>query len=86
VLRGLLIAQRDDCMQHWRIGGHVYPFEAALKSGADVVVSSGRLAVALDHAGHAAGRFDAVGADAGQAGGACVVGAAARLLARRLAV
>jgi hypothetical protein len=64
--RGLLIAQRDDFMQHWRIPGHLYPFEEFLKAGGDVVVSSGRLAAALEHAGHAAGRFDDGGADAGK--------------------
>jgi hypothetical protein len=40
------------------IEGHIYPFEQALKSGGDVVVSSGRLAAALEHAGQPADRFD----------------------------
>jgi hypothetical protein len=53
-------------MQHWRIPGHLYPFEEFLKAGGDVVVSSGRLAAALEHAGHVADRFDDGGPDAGK--------------------
>jgi hypothetical protein len=51
-------------MQHWRIEGHLYPFEEALKAGGDVVVSSGRLDGALEHAAMPADRFDAGGPDA----------------------
>ncbi|MCW2651244.1 MAG: hypothetical protein JWR32_2220 [Mycobacterium sp.] len=65
--RGLLIAKHDDFMQHWRIKGHRYPFEEFLKSGADVVVSSGQLAAALEHAGYPCDRFDDGGPDAGRA-------------------
>jgi hypothetical protein len=46
-------------MERWRIEGHLYPFEQALKSGADVVVSSARLADALEYAGQPCERFDA---------------------------
>ena len=63
-LRNMLIARRDRDMERWRIPGHVYPYEIALKSGADVVVSSGRLAAALAHAGQPADRFDDGGPDA----------------------
>lgn len=64
--RGLLVELWDHRMQRWCIEGHLYPFEEALKSGADVVISSGRLAAALEHAGHAADRFDDGGPDAGK--------------------
>jgi hypothetical protein len=63
-LRDALIARRDHDMEHWRIQGHVYPYEELLKSGCDVVVSSERLARALAHAGQAADRFDYDGRDA----------------------
>jgi hypothetical protein len=66
MLRGMLVRQWDDRMQRWRIEGHVYPYEIALKSGGDVVVSSGRVADALRHAGLGADRFDDDGADAGK--------------------
>jgi hypothetical protein len=66
-LRRLLIAQWDNTMRRWRIPGHLYPFEQALKSGADVVVTSGRLAAAWAQAGLPADRFDDDGADAGKA-------------------
>ena len=66
-LRDALIARRDRDMERWRIPGHVYPYEQALKSGADVVVSSGRLAEALAHAGQPADRFDDGGPEAGRA-------------------
>jgi hypothetical protein len=62
--RGLLIAQRDDFMQHWRIEGHLYPYAEALKAGADVVLTSARLVAASEHAGLAADRFDTGGPDA----------------------
>ncbi|HME16653.1 MAG TPA: hypothetical protein VKG83_14630 [Mycobacterium sp.] len=65
-LRDLLVAHWDHKMTYWRIEGHPYPFEQALKSGADVVVDAGRLADALAHAGQAADRFDNGGADAGR--------------------
>jgi hypothetical protein len=45
---------------------HLYPQEQFLRSGADVVVSSGRLAAALEHAGLQADRFDDGGPDAGK--------------------
>jgi hypothetical protein len=64
-LRDLLTAHWDAKMAHWRIPDHLYPYEQALKSGGDVVVSSGRLADAIEHAGQPAGRF-ADGADAGR--------------------
>jgi hypothetical protein len=64
--RWLLIAQWDNTMQRWRIPGHIYPVEQALKSGADVVVTSGRLARALEFAGLPADRFDDGGPDAGK--------------------
>ncbi len=57
-LRDMLTARWDHSMQHWRIPGHLYPFEQALKSGGDVVVSSARLAGALQHAGQPYERFD----------------------------
>ena len=38
-----------------------------MKAGGDVVVSSGRLAGALEHAGQRADRFDDGGPDAGRA-------------------
>jgi hypothetical protein len=65
-LRDLLVAHWDHKMTYWRIEGHPYPFEQALKSGADVVVDSARLADALAHAGQAADRFDDGGGDAGR--------------------
>ena len=67
VLRELLIRHWDHRMQRWRISGHVYPFEQALKAGADVVVSSGRLAGALEHTGLRVDRFGDYGPDAGKA-------------------
>jgi hypothetical protein len=51
-------------MLRWRAEGRLYPYEIALKSGADVVVSSCRLADALRHAGRPADRFDDGGPDA----------------------
>jgi hypothetical protein len=66
--RDLLTTLWDHRMQHWRIEGHVYPFEEALKAGGDVVVSSGRLAAALEHAGQRADRFDDGGPDAASRG------------------
>jgi hypothetical protein len=54
-------------MQYWRISGHLYPQEQALRAGADVVVSSGKLAAALEHAGYPCDRFDDGGPDAGRA-------------------
>jgi hypothetical protein len=65
-LRNLLCVHWDDRMERWRIEGHLYPYEIALKSGGDVVVSSGRLADALRYAGLGADRFDDDGADAGK--------------------
>jgi hypothetical protein len=65
-LRDMLVAHWDYRMERWRIEGHLYPYEIALKSGDDVVVSSGRLADALRHAGQAADRFDDDLADAGK--------------------
>jgi hypothetical protein len=65
-LRDMLIAHWDHTMQWWRIPGHLYPNEQALKAGADVVVTSGRLARALAHAGLPADRFDDGGPDAGK--------------------
>jgi hypothetical protein len=65
-LRDLLCAHWDHRMERWRIEGHLYPYEIALKSGGDVVVSSGRLADALRHAGQATDRFEDDGADAGK--------------------
>ena len=57
-LRNILTARWDHRMARWRIPGHPYPYEEFLKSGADVVVSSGRLADALQHAGQPCERFD----------------------------
>jgi hypothetical protein len=65
-LRDMLIAQWDNTMRQWRIPDHLYPYEQALKAGADVVVTSGRLARALTHAGLPADRFDDDGPDAGK--------------------
>jgi hypothetical protein len=65
-LRDMLIAQWDRTMIRWRIPGHLYPYEEALKAGADVVVTSGRLARALTHAGLPADRFDDGGPDTGK--------------------
>jgi hypothetical protein len=65
-LRRVLIAQWDHTMQRWRIPGHRYPYEQALKAGADVLVTSGRLAAALEHAELPADRFDDGGPDAGR--------------------
>ena len=62
--RGLLVRDWDHRMQRWRIQGHLYPFEEFLRSGADVVVGSGRLADALAHAGLHEGRFGHDGPDA----------------------
>jgi hypothetical protein len=64
-LRELLLAYFDP--GRWRIPGHFYPYEVALKSGGDVVVTSGRLANALERAGLPAGRFDNDGPDGGRA-------------------
>jgi hypothetical protein len=64
--RGLLIGLWDHRMAYWRISGHLYPQEQALRSGADVVISSRELAAALEHAGHGADRFDDGGPDAGK--------------------
>jgi hypothetical protein len=60
----MLTARWDHRMTQWRIPDHVYPFEIALRSGADVVVSSERLADALRHASQPADadRFDGGGA------------------------
>jgi hypothetical protein len=67
----MLAAQWDDRMTYWRIPDHLYPYEQALKGGVDVVVSSARLAAALEHAGQPADRFDetplVAGPDAGKA-------------------
>src|ERR1700761_2110366 len=63
-LRDMLVRHWDHRMQRGRIEGHLYPYELALKSGGDVVVSGGRLADALRHAGQADDRFDDDGADA----------------------
>lgn len=65
--RGLLVELWDHRMQNWRISDHLYPQEEALRSGADVVISSGKLAAALEHAGLPFERFDGGGADAGRA-------------------
>ena len=65
-LRDMLIAQWDNTMRQWRIPGHLYPYEQALKAGADLVVTSGRLARALTHAGLPADRFGDGGTDAGK--------------------
>jgi hypothetical protein len=65
-LRDMLVRRWDHQMQRWRIEGHPYPYEEFLKSGSDVVVSSGRLAAALEHAGLPADRFDDGGPDAGK--------------------
>jgi hypothetical protein len=58
-LRDMLARRWDDRMARWRIPAHRYPYEEFLKSGVDVVVSSARLADALQHAGQPADRFDA---------------------------
>src|SRR5271163_3141253 len=58
-LRDLLVAHWDHKMTYWRIEGHPYPFEQALKSGADVVVDADR----LDNGGADAGRVWLLGAD-----------------------
>jgi hypothetical protein len=58
-VRDMLVRRWDDRMARWRIPGHPYPYEIALKAGGDVVVSSVRLADALTHAGQPADRFDA---------------------------
>jgi hypothetical protein len=65
-LRDMLIAHWDHTMRRWRIPDHLYPYEEALKAGADVVVTSGRLARALEFAGLPADRFDDGGADSGK--------------------
>jgi hypothetical protein len=62
LLRELLTARWDHQMQYWRIEGHMYPYELALKAGSDLVVSSARIADALRHAGQPADRFDGGGA------------------------
>jgi hypothetical protein len=53
-------------MQYWRVSGHLYPQEEFLRAGADVVVSSGKLAAALEHAGYPADRFDDGAPDGGK--------------------
>lgn len=58
-LRDMLARRWDNRMAHWRIPGHRYPFEEFLRAGADVVVSSVRLADALEHVGQPCERFDA---------------------------
>lgn len=58
-LRDMLLRRWDDRMARWRIPGHRYPHEEFLKAGADVVVSSARLADALEYAGQPFERFDA---------------------------
>jgi hypothetical protein len=63
LLRAMLISRWDETMQRWRIPGHPYGLEQALKSGADVVVTSGRLAAALELAGLPCDRFDTGGPD-----------------------
>jgi hypothetical protein len=60
-LRDMLIADWDHSMEHCRIPDHAYPYEIALRSGGDVVVSSGRIADALRHAGQPCDRFDGGG-------------------------
>src|SRR5579875_1950251 len=65
-LRDVLIAHWHHKMARWRIDGHLYPHEQALRSDGDVVVDSARLADALEHAGKDAGRFTYAGADAGR--------------------
>jgi hypothetical protein len=65
-LRGLLLAHWDHRMQFWRISGHLYPQEEFLRSGADVVTTSGQLARALEHAGMPAGRLDDGAPDGGK--------------------
>jgi hypothetical protein len=64
--RGLLIGLWDHRMTYWRICGHLYPQEEFLRAGADLVVSSGKLAAALGHAGHAADRFGDGAPDGGK--------------------
>jgi hypothetical protein len=70
-LRGMLVRRWDDRMARWRIEDHTYPYEEFLKVGADVVVSSARLADALEYAGQPCERFDEgplhAGCDAGKA-------------------
>jgi hypothetical protein len=64
-LRDILAARWDNRMARWRIAGHRYPYEIALRSGGDVVVSSARLADALQYAGQPYERFDATPLSAG---------------------
>jgi len=50
-LRGLLVAEWDRSMARWRILGRVSEYEEALKSGAEVLVSSSQMLRALSLAG-----------------------------------
>lgn len=63
-VRDALVALWDHRMRYWRIDGHVYPQEQFLQTGADVLITSGRLADALAHAGQPTERFDDAGPDA----------------------
>jgi hypothetical protein len=48
----------DHRMTYWRISGHLYPQEVALRSGGDVVVCTATLASALERAGRSSDQFD----------------------------
>ena len=62
-LRELLVAEWEASMARWRIPGHVYAYEEALKAGRPVVVTSTRLLSAFMFAGLPANRFGFGGVD-----------------------
>ena len=56
-LRQQLLADYRGSLERWRIAGKVYPKEAALESGAPVVVDSAAVMSALMHLGLPCGDY-----------------------------
>ncbi|WP_155946648.1 hypothetical protein [Mycobacterium sp. URHD0025] len=65
-IRALLVAEWDQGMKRWRIPGHIYEYEEALKGGRPVVISTDRLLSAFTLAGLPANRFGFGGVDHGK--------------------
>ncbi len=65
-IRALLIAEWDHSMRRWRVPGHVYVYEEALKSGRPVVVSAARVMKAFMHADMPGDRWGWGGVDYGK--------------------